>query len=127
MEGNDDLKGIWQKIHSDVVAASYAVLYTLPTGSAFQRQALRRVLESSPYAKGSYSYWRVGHYTAFGGAEGERSGNCHFAVSTRRSTSRGICTVRWIWDTPQQPRSPPTSSRSKCTPFDRITAGYSRC
>src|SRR4029078_9010532 len=28
---------------------------------------------------GSYSYWKVGQYTAFSGAEGERSGNCHFA------------------------------------------------
>jgi monoamine oxidase len=28
---------------------------------------------------GSYSYWKVGQYTAFGGAEGRRSGTCHFA------------------------------------------------
>ncbi len=28
---------------------------------------------------GSYSYWKVGQYTRFGGVEGERSGNCHFA------------------------------------------------
>jgi monoamine oxidase len=31
------------------------------------------------WTKGSYSYFRVGQYTKFGGAEGERSGNCHFA------------------------------------------------
>jgi len=33
----------------------------------------------NPWALGSYSYFRVGQYTAFAGAEGERSGNCHFA------------------------------------------------
>jgi monoamine oxidase len=32
-----------------------------------------------PWTKGSYSYWKVGQYTAFAGVEGEREGNCHFA------------------------------------------------
>lgn len=32
-----------------------------------------------PWTKGSYSYWKVGQYTRFAGAEGEREGNCHFA------------------------------------------------
>jgi monoamine oxidase len=32
-----------------------------------------------PWTKGSYSYWKVGQYTRFSGAEKERSGNCHFA------------------------------------------------
>ena len=31
------------------------------------------------WSKGSYSYYRVGQYTSFGGAEWERSGSCHFA------------------------------------------------
>ena len=31
------------------------------------------------WAKGSYSYWKVGQYQTFAGVEGERSGNCHFA------------------------------------------------
>lgn len=31
------------------------------------------------WTKGSYSYWKVGQYTRFVGAEGERSGNCYFA------------------------------------------------
>ena len=31
-----------------------------------------------PWTKGSYSYWKVGQYTRFSGAEKERSGNCHF-------------------------------------------------
>jgi monoamine oxidase len=31
------------------------------------------------WTKGSYSYWKVGQYTRFSGAEKERSGNCHFA------------------------------------------------
>ena len=33
----------------------------------------------NPYLLGSYSYWKVGQYTLFGGSEGERSGKCHFA------------------------------------------------
>ena len=33
----------------------------------------------NPWSLGAYSYWKVGQYTAFSGAEGERSGNCHFA------------------------------------------------
>jgi monoamine oxidase len=31
------------------------------------------------WTKGSYSYWKVGQYTRFSGAESARSGNCHFA------------------------------------------------
>jgi monoamine oxidase len=32
-----------------------------------------------PWTKGSYSYWKVGQYTKFAGAEGQPEGNCHFA------------------------------------------------
>ncbi len=32
-----------------------------------------------PWTLGSYSYWKVGQYTAFAGAEGEAVGACHFA------------------------------------------------
>jgi monoamine oxidase len=31
------------------------------------------------WTRGSYSFWKVGQYTAFGGVEGERRGTCHFA------------------------------------------------
>jgi monoamine oxidase len=31
------------------------------------------------WTKGSYSYWKVGQYTAFAGMEYARQGNCHFA------------------------------------------------
>jgi monoamine oxidase len=31
-----------------------------------------------PWTKGSYSYWKVGQYTRFAGAESEISGACHF-------------------------------------------------
>jgi monoamine oxidase len=34
---------------------------------------------ASAYTRGSYSFWKVGQYTAFAGVERERSGNCHFA------------------------------------------------
>ena len=32
-----------------------------------------------PWTKGSYSYWKVGQYTKFAGAEREIEGACHFA------------------------------------------------
>ena len=32
-----------------------------------------------PLLKLSYSYWRVGQYTAFSGYEGAQQGNIHFA------------------------------------------------
>lgn len=32
----------------------------------------------NPWTRGSYSYWKVGQYTAFAGAEGEPEGNYHF-------------------------------------------------
>jgi monoamine oxidase len=31
------------------------------------------------WTRGSYSYWKVGQYTSFSGAESEISGRCHFA------------------------------------------------
>jgi monoamine oxidase len=33
----------------------------------------------NPLTKGSYSYWKVGQYTKFAGAEREQVGTCHFA------------------------------------------------
>jgi monoamine oxidase len=42
----------------------------------------RATVDSWPtyrWTKGSYSYWKVGQYTRFSGAEGEPSGTCHFA------------------------------------------------
>jgi monoamine oxidase len=35
--------------------------------------------QGNPLTKGSYSYWKVGQYTRFSGAEKQRSNNCHFA------------------------------------------------
>src|SRR5262249_48480760 len=31
-----------------------------------------------PWTRGSYSYWKVGQYTAFSGVEGRQEGNAHF-------------------------------------------------
>jgi len=33
----------------------------------------------NPFMLGSYSFWKVGQYTLFSGAERQRSNNCHFA------------------------------------------------
>jgi monoamine oxidase len=35
--------------------------------------------QAYPFTRGSYSYWKVGQYTKFAGAEREQEGNCHFA------------------------------------------------
>ncbi len=32
----------------------------------------------NPWTRGSYSYWKVGQYTAFAGIEGRQEGNAHF-------------------------------------------------
>ena len=41
------------------------------------------------WTRGSYSYFKVGQYTAFSGVEGERSGNCHFAGEHTSQDSQG--------------------------------------
>ena len=48
-------------------------------GSRFNGKATVDFWPAYPWTKGSYSYWKVGQYTKFAGAERERSGNCHFA------------------------------------------------
>jgi len=47
--------------------------------SRFNGKATVDFWPAYPWTKGSYSYWKVGQYTKFAGAERERSGNCHFA------------------------------------------------
>lgn len=47
--------------------------------AAWNGKAQRQYWADYPWTLGSYSYYRVGQYTLFGGAEAEREGNCHFA------------------------------------------------
>jgi monoamine oxidase len=47
--------------------------------AAYNGRAALDFWTAYPWTKGSYSYWKVGQYTAFAGAEGARSANCHFA------------------------------------------------
>jgi len=52
----------------------------LPGATAqWNRRVTRDYWPGYEWTKGSYSYWKVGQYTRFSGAEKERSGNCHFA------------------------------------------------
>jgi len=44
-----------------------------------QRQGVHRLLDREQWSKGSYSYWKVGQYTAFSGIEGVEQAGCHFA------------------------------------------------
>ena len=47
---------------------------------ALERQGDGRLLDrATAWTKGSYSYWKVGQYTAFVGRRGAAEGNCHFA------------------------------------------------
>lgn len=48
-------------------------------GAAWHGKTQRQTWSDYPWTLGSYSYYRVGQYTRFGGAEAEREGNCHFA------------------------------------------------
>lgn len=43
----------------------------------------------NPWSKGSYSYWKVGQYTAFAGAERQQEGACHFAGEHTSIDSQG--------------------------------------
>jgi len=47
--------------------------------AAWNGRATLDFWKSYPWTKGSYSYWQVGQYTKFAGAEGQQEGNCHFA------------------------------------------------
>jgi monoamine oxidase len=44
---------------------------------------------SYPLTRGSYSYWKVGQYTAFAGVEGEIEGACHFCGEHTSIDSQG--------------------------------------
>lgn len=44
---------------------------------------------ANPWSKGAYSYWRVGQYTRFAGAEYQRSANCHFCGEHTSIDSQG--------------------------------------
>ena len=42
-----------------------------------------------PWTKGSYSYWKVGQYARFAGAEGQQEDGCHFAGEHTSIESQG--------------------------------------
>jgi monoamine oxidase len=44
---------------------------------------------TNPWSRGSYSFYRVGQYTAFGGAEAEVDGTCHFAGEHTSTDAQG--------------------------------------
>ena len=46
---------------------------------AWNGQAAIEFWPGNEWTRGSYSYWKVGQYTAFAGVERERRGTCHFA------------------------------------------------
>jgi monoamine oxidase len=47
--------------------------------SAWNKKATLDYWTGNPWTKGSYSYWKVGQYTEFAGAERQQEGACHFA------------------------------------------------
>jgi monoamine oxidase len=47
--------------------------------AAYNGRAFYTWSAADPYARGAYSYFRVGQYTAFNGIQGRRHGNLHFA------------------------------------------------
>jgi monoamine oxidase len=58
-------------------------------GDAWDGRAVVDPWVSYPWTKGSYSYWKVGQYTRFSGAESEVSGTCHFAGEHTSQDSQG--------------------------------------
>jgi len=58
-------------------------------GAAWNQRALVDAWSANPWSRGAYSYWRVGQYTKFAGAEGERSFDCHFCGEHTSIDSQG--------------------------------------
>jgi monoamine oxidase len=49
------------------------------TSDAYTGRAIQSFWAAEPWHHGAYSYWGIGHYTSFAGAEGLQEGNIHFA------------------------------------------------
>jgi monoamine oxidase len=49
------------------------------TTAAYTGRAIQSFWAAEPWHHGAYSYWGIGHYTGFAGAEGLQEGNIHFA------------------------------------------------
>lgn len=58
-------------------------------GATWNGRATVDAWSANPWSKGAYSYWRVGQYTAFAGAEGEASGPIHFCGEHTSIDSQG--------------------------------------
>jgi monoamine oxidase len=64
----------------DVSAFLAAIEPVFPgTTAAYSGRALKSSWIDDPWHKGAYSYWGIGHYTGFSGAEGLQEGAIHFA------------------------------------------------
>ena len=76
---------------ADVARSTLATLETVWPGVTPEWNGLATLSVPflDPNLNGSYSYYRVGQYQAFGGYEAVRQRNVHFAGSTRRRSSRG--------------------------------------
>ncbi len=49
------------------------------TSAAYTGRAIQSFWAEEPWHRGAYSYWGIGHYTSFAGAEGLQEGRIHFA------------------------------------------------
>ena len=49
------------------------------TSTAYTGRAIQSHWAAEPWHHGAYSYWGIGHYTGFAGAEGLQEGRIHFA------------------------------------------------
>ncbi len=49
------------------------------TKAAYTGRAIQSFWAAEPWHRGAYSYWGIGHYTGFAGAEGLQEGRIHFA------------------------------------------------
>ncbi len=49
------------------------------SSAAYTGRAIQSFWTAEPWHHGAYSYWGIGHYTSFAGAEGLQEGRIHFA------------------------------------------------
>jgi monoamine oxidase len=74
-------------VRSDAAVAQSQIATVYP-GLSWNGKATQSLPHKSPLFGASYSFYKVGQYTTFGGYERARQGGVLFCGSTRRSTSR---------------------------------------
>ena len=75
-------------------AIAHSQVATIYPGLSWNGKATQSLPHKSPLFRASYSFYKAGQYTTFGGYERVRQGGVLFCASTRQSTSRASWKAR---------------------------------